>query len=344
MKKELSADILEKYFKGACSDEEIAEVDAWYASFEEDEDDISALPADQQEIYRRLMLNNIRNNIRNTEQDNIVFIKNERPRRFRSFIYIVSGIAAIVLVVFFIKYNVPHNPPAENEKEIVVNNVTNTIQKVILSDGSKVWLSPKTTLTCMRQFGPKSRQVTMTGEAFFEVVKDHARPFSIYSGNVITKVWGTSFRIRSFKNEITKVDVITGKVSVSVAGTDKKTTTDTIYKSDNAQQVMLMPNEEATYDDQLKHLKKNQEIKDPLVSIWKKTSISFDNTPMPEVFRILNKKFNVHISSEDKKVTTDYLKADFTDESFPAIMEIMEKTLNVTYTVNESEFVLKSNK
>jgi len=62
------------------------------------------------------------------------------------------------------------------------------------------------------------------------------------------------------------------------------------------------------------------------------------------VFSILNKKFKVHIRSNDKEINSDSLNADFTDESLPAIMEIMRKILNVTYVTNGNDFVLTSNK
>src|SRR6185312_1184828 len=68
--------------------------------------------------------------------------------------------------------------------QVVVTNMTNAIQKIVLSDGSKVWLSPNSKLTYSKLFGNHTRQVSMTGEAFFEVTKDAKKPFSIYSENV----------------------------------------------------------------------------------------------------------------------------------------------------------------
>jgi ferric-dicitrate binding protein FerR (iron transport regulator) len=78
--------------------------------------------------------------------------------------------------------------------------------------------------------------------------------------------------------------------------------------------------------------------------MWKKASLSFNNTPISEVFKALNKSFNVNISSRDESIKTDFLKADFTNENLPAIMEILKKTLNATYSVNGNSFIMESNK
>jgi len=343
MEKKLSADILEKYFKGDCNEDEIAEINSWYNSFEHDQSDISMLSYKEKEVFRMLMLSNIRKNISDAEINNVVDLHKRKSNR--SLFYFLAGSAAILLVVLFLKYKISNVSPVENKEEMVINNMTNAIQKIILPDGSKVWLSPNSQISYLKLFAKHSRQVAMSGEAFFEVTKDHKRPFLIYSGKVITKVWGTSFRIRAYKDDMTKVDVVTGKVSVSVSMHNKsKPDLSSPVQADAAQEVMLMPDQEATYDKGLNYLKKNIEIKDTTISIWKKTNISFDNTPMSDVFKILSKKFRVHIWSAEKKVNADYLNADFTNESLPDIMEMLKNTMNVNYTVNGNEFVLVSNK
>lgn len=338
MKNKLTANILEKYFRGECNESETAEILSWYNSFEHDEDDISGLSDVEKEAFRTLMLNNIRHNVNTIESNNrhaLISRKINHP-----LLYFVAGVAATLLIVFLFKYKNPEIKDITAGKEITVYNTTNAIEKIILSDGSKVWLSPRSQMKYLNLFEPDKREVALSGEAFFEVTKDHKRPFLIYSGNVTTKVWGTSFRIRAFKDEITKVDVVTGKVSVSVP-VYNKSIKNLINQS---REIMLTPNQGATYDSHTNNLMKNQLINDSSLIIWKKINISFDNMPMPEVFSILNKKFKVHIRSDDKEINADSLNADFTDESLPAIMEIMKKILNVNYVVNGNDFVLINNK
>lgn len=339
MKTKPSAEILEKYFKGECSEAEIAGINAWYASFEPDLDDISTLPQKEVELLKQLMWKNVSDNIKNNHAAGI----SRRRSGWRSPIYWISGAAAMLLLLFFIERQVKDQDTIiQQPQKILVEtaiNRTGTIKKITLSDNSTVWLSPKSTLTYLKKFTAHQRQVTLTGEAFFEITKDTKRPFSIYSGNLITKVWGTSFRIRSFSaDQTTKVNVLTGKVSVIVAAS-KET------KSHLNKEVMLLPEQEAVYDKNLDRLKKNEKMKDISIGIWKKTNLSFNNTQLRDVFKVLSKNFNVKISSDDERINSDFLKADFTNENLPAIMEMLQTTLNVTYSVqHENEFTLESNK
>lgn len=348
MKKNLPAELLDKYFAGTCNEQELATIHAWYVSYQYEPDDVSVLPEDEQRLFKALMWENIKSNIDAAENENIVSLQPKRPY-LKQVIYWLSGVAAVLIAVFFVRLRTSpagNTLKTINDQQLVFTNTTRAIKQITLSDGSRVWVSPNSTLTYLKAFEKQSRKVSLSGEAFFEVTKDHKRPFSIYTGNVITKVWGTSFRIRAYSGDkTTKVDVVTGKVSVSVAGKGiAQVNNAQAVIADSGNGVMLLPNQEAVYDKPTDNLKKNMEIKDVSIGMWKKTSLSFNNTPIKDVFRVLNKSFNVNISSVDESINTDNLKADFTNENLPTILEILKKTLNVTYRVNGNQFVLESAK
>ncbi|WP_439698220.1 FecR family protein [Mucilaginibacter sp. AW1-7] len=346
MKKKIPAELLEKFFAGNCDEHERDMILSWYESFELDRDDVTELSAREQELFKMLMWHNINSNINAAEGDEVISINRNRAGKLKTVLYWLSGAAAVLIAVFFIKLK---PQPANNtlqatNTQLVFSNTSNAIKDIVLSDGSRVWVSPGSALTYTKTFEKRSRKVSLTGEAFFEVTKDHSRPFSISTGNVITKVWGTSFRIRAYAaDKTTRVDVITGKVSVSVDGQHKTRpgVNETLGAGDG---VMLLPNQEAVYDKAADDLKKNIVIKDASLSMWKKASLSFNNTPIREVFKTLNKNFNVNISSKDESINADFLKADFTNENLPAIMEMLKKTLNATYSINGNSFTLESNK
>ncbi|GAB3919874.1 FecR family protein [Larkinella terrae] len=95
--------------------------------------------------------------------------------------------------------------------------------KVVLPDGTQIWLGPQSSLEYPLTFSGNLRPVKLDGEAFFEVTRDVNRPFTINSGKLITRVLGTSFRIDSYDNEKSAtVTVLTGKVSVSAAAEPSK--------------------------------------------------------------------------------------------------------------------------
>lgn len=174
------------------------------------------------------------------------------------------------------------------------------------------------------------RKIQLEGEAFFEVSTDSLRPFLIYSDNVITRVLGTSFRIRAYEDIPVEVSVLTGRVSVKL-------------KEENASELILLPNQKATYQKSIDLLKKGIELKGSALSIWKKETMTFDNQSIKEVIDVLNKEFKVNIAVEDEKLLDYVLKADFTDQSLPSILEMLQKSLGVEYELNNQQIKLYTN-
>ena len=74
--------------------------------------------------------------------------------------------------------------------------------------------------------------------------------------------------------------------------------------------------------------------------IWKKASIAFDNRPLKEVIPVLDKAFDVKISTSDDKLNAYLLNADFNGMNLPQIMEILHKALDVSYTIKGQDVIL----
>lgn len=98
-----------------------------------------------------------------------------------------------------------------------INTTTGEGKNIKLPDGTQVWLSPSSVLEYPASFrGKDLREINLSGEGFFEVAHDPAHPFIIHSGNIETRVVGTSFNIQAYDNqEEINVMVVTGKVNVS---------------------------------------------------------------------------------------------------------------------------------
>ncbi len=89
------------------------------------------------------------------------------------------------------------------------------VRRVLLPDGSQVWLNTASSLRYAEDFGRKSRTVYLSGEAYFEVAQNRELPFVIHTGNVSTTVLGTTFNIRAYPGqEAVTVAVRSGKVKV----------------------------------------------------------------------------------------------------------------------------------
>ncbi|SEW25282.1 FecR family protein [Chitinophaga sp. YR573] len=325
MSNDISTELLKKYIDGECTDEEALLVKEWYASFENDDDHISALNEEDRAKLESLMLSNILNNIQPEKHSTkLAWIKT---------VYFKTAIAAAILIaagLFVVNKRVPHS-----EAQISLINRTRSIYKQILPDGSIVWLSPGATLLYPNNFSGPSRLVHMKGECFFEVTKDIAHPFIINSGSIITKVLGTSFRVRDFDNtHKAEVSVITGKVSVSINNRQSAAA------ESGTQEVMLYPAQKASFIYTKHQLVAGKETDEASVRMWYKTKLSFENTSLRNIISILNKKFSVDIKVDNEKLNDNVLSADLADFNLPEILEVFKKSLGVNYVISGNTIYL----
>ncbi len=328
MENDILKKLIEKYLKGNCTPEEVAAIHEWYNSFEEEQDPADFITSQQQEELKFRLLTNIKRNVASLELKSTH--TSERKTVSRTLIYLLSGVAAMLIMTVGIFFYIQKESSSSDLGDVHVVNMTKTIQKVVLSDGSIVWLNPKSKVIYPQNFTSSLRKVQMQGEAFFEVSPDPRRPFIIYSGNVITRVWGTSFRIRAYENIPVEVSVLTGKVSVQLQ-----------TKEDS--ELILLPQQTATYLKATDLLKKGIEKKTSTMSIWHKETLTFDNEPIREVIKVLNAQFKVNISTGDEKLLDYVLKADFTDQSLPSILEMLRKSLNVENEISDNGIILYTN-
>ena len=118
-------------------------------------------------------------------------------------------------------------------KFTVVKTLPGQRLNIALSDGTKIWLSPSSTLEYPDQLIGNSREVKLEGEAFFKVAKDRAHPFIIHSDHMDTRVVGTSFNVQSFKGQPDyTVTVVTGIVRVSGFNSSKQGQKTVVLKPD----------------------------------------------------------------------------------------------------------------
>lgn len=127
--------------------------------------------------------------------------------------------------------------PSTNQEASVLQ-ITHTTdwgqqQDIVLPDGTKVTLNVGSTISYPEQFTASKRNVTLNGEAFFDVVRNTTAPFIIHTDEITTTVLGTSFNINTQDKEHISVTVATGKVRVA---------------SDRDNEVILAPKQQATYN------------------------------------------------------------------------------------------------
>ncbi|GAB2799330.1 FecR family protein [Rhabdobacter roseus] len=204
------------------------------------------------------------------------------------------------------------NVPAENVP-FFQKNTSSAILPVALPDGSSVLLHPHSELSY--HYGPAgTREVQLTGKAFFEVLKDPASPFLVYSGEMVTKVLGTSFTVTAYATDADfSVVVKTGKVAVSAP---KEKNEATPGNADNQTTIHLVSNEQLFFNREKAHFKRREINQRDMLQYVPAThyAYAFEDTPVAEVFRQIGKAYGLDIDMEESLFSGCELTTNLTDE------------------------------
>lgn len=190
--------------------------------------------------------------------------------------------------------------------------------QVTLSDGSTVSLNRNTKLSYRKNFGSHGRNVTLDGEAFFEITPDDKSPFVIDAGKAKVKVIGTSFNvITSNSDSAVEVFVKTGKVLIS-----------DIEGSNN---LILDPGFIGKMDSKLSEKSLNN---DPNYLAWKTGMLVYDGQKLDVVFRDLKKVYNMDIVADDPVIleNTWTTNGPVDNQSQETIIRLICLSFNLSYT------------
>jgi len=188
---------------------------------------------------------------------------------------------------------------------------TSKLDKVTLSDGSVITLNSNSVLRYPEEFSLSVREVYLTGEAFFEVAKDTLKPFIIHTGDLTTRVVGTSFNILTTETRIV-VSVATGSVSVSDGNTTES----------------LKPFEKVTYN-QHSLLKETTDLEE---LAWNDRTLKFEDVPLEDVAKKLEQHYEVKIAFESESLKKCVLTGKFKNEPINRILQAIEYSLNIKVT------------
>lgn len=337
--KEEAEALLNRYRAGKCTPRELEILKRWYRSY--DEVEVPGLDnPETQEVIKSAMRENINKHIRGQR-------KNRRARGglvlWRSHIPdVVSWAAAAVLLVGvgvgFYFYSGDTLSLRDRGVASNLEGTSSATNKIIqssapvlyLSDGSVIWLKGDSRLEFPEQFDGIRREVTLIGEAFFDVARDADRPFIIHSPNFTTKVLGTTFNIKDDGNQdLPEVAVVSGKVMVSLDHSDQG----------KVQQLVLRPNQKAIYSRKENTLLETQ-VRDSEVDTASKRKFLFENTRLTDIINVLNAEHDVNIHLSHQALNGCLITADLTGLNLRVGLEALSKAINGTYSVDGREIVI----
>jgi transmembrane sensor len=203
---------------------------------------------------------------------------------------------------------------------------------VTFPDGSTVILEKDSGVRYAKDFAGQLREVELTGQGLFDVVKNPDKPFVVYAGNVTTKVLGTSFIIKSFaKDSNVTVNVIRGRVSVAADKKEEK-------KATEKQEVILVPNQMAVFSKKEERLAHTISEK-PIVVVPQQ--LVFEEASISSIFESLEKTYGVEIVFNKELLKNCALTTTFKDESLFDKLKIICKSIGATSKIEGVQIIVE---
>ncbi len=225
--------------------------------------------------------------------------------------------AAVFLIAVALRFGGDKGVPASGTTTLAAETRTGIGEQraIELPDGSQVLLGAASSLRVADGFGSGGREVHLEGQAFLRVRHDADRPFVVNAGGTRAVDLGTAFEVRAYPNEGVRVAVTEGKVEV------RRTTA----ASDSA---VLQPGDVAELPVSGSTIVKRQQDVERLLA-WTRGQLVFDDAPLGDVARTLERWFDVEVRIEDESLRDLHYSAQLRiGESLDSILELMELSLS----------------
>ncbi|MCF0072940.1 FecR family protein [Dyadobacter sp. CY261] len=338
--------LLTRYRSGECTEREAKLVDQWFALIDGDGADFTDRQSQETEarlwqaIQARTQSATRFQTASQTEKIPKVFAGTKPLHFFFKWRWVA---AAVLVLVAWGGYEWSVRNTVDNGDRLAAEAPANLLTKtnttgepvwVLLSDGSRVSLQPQSTIRYPADFQNYKREIYLKGKAFFEVTRDERKPFLVYTGEITTKVLGTSFWInRSQASSDVEVSVVTGKVSVFQKDKEKEANAGDLVSG-----VILSRNQSVKYAPG--KIFAAMLVKRPVAGDGYKTAFVFDDTRLGEVAQTLEKAYGIDIVLTSEKLKNCLFTADINKQPMFTQLDLIAASVNATYTVKGTKIYL----
>lgn len=281
------------------------------------------------------------------------------PARYRNRLAAAASIVLLIvsLSVYYSarQHSNSASPQVAESKEAVVELETGkgARLKKVLPDGTEVWLNGDSHLSYNRDFGKRKREITLVGEAFFDVAHNTRAPLTVHAKDVNILVTGTAFNVRSYPgDDEVETALIRGSVEVSSRNRPERV-------------VRLKPNEKITIgpDDPVQspsfkapeadkkpepapiyqiEVLKESPLADMIPEVsWVENVLLFDNEPFGQVIDKMEKWYNVEIQIQNQQLKSRRFSGVFKDENVIQALEALQIIISFQFEQREKMIVIK---
>jgi len=238
-------------------------------------------------------------------------------------------------------------PHAQNK----INTKSGSKTNLVLPDGTKVWLNASSQLTYEKSYGNSVREVTLSGEAYFDVVKNKEKPFIIHTAKMDVKVLGTAFNVKCYPGEkTTETSLVRGSIEVTL--------------KDRLEKIMMKPNEklvinqddvpEKNSDASLnrKSIPSKVKAEKPIITLthltllpkdntiietaWVQNRLVFSSETFEEVALKMERWYNVKINIKNESLKQEPLTGNFEKETISEALSALQFSTKFHYNINNN--------
>ena len=226
------------------------------------------------------------------------------------------AVACIIIVLGLVNYRMN-----DKQKQLSTQNFTVLAEKgqrafITLPDSTKVWLNSDTKISYPADYGLKERNVTLVGEAYFEVAKNPDKRFIVEAKGMQVEALGTSFNVNAYQNDNKIIaSLFSGSVRVSY----------------DRHVAILEPHESIRVDLLNRSFSRYKDESMQNIALWRKNEITFDGESLEEITHIMSRLYNTTICIEDESLKKVCYIGTIRNNNLENFIDIINLTTPVVY-------------
>lgn len=257
----------------------------------------------------------------------IQLILNEKAKNtLRKKVLKIASVAASIIVIMGLLYSAFKGLTLQEKYDPVYVEImtqTGETKTIVLPDGSTVTLNSCSRILYPEEFEKGQRLIELTGEAYFQVVKNEKMPFMVKTTHFNVKVLGTEFDIKSYQDsKIFSVSVQNGKVQVDMPEA----------------MMCLVDSEIVRFDTQDQTFSK--EKNEQKTGVWRSGRLQFNKTPIKDVGNELERIFNYKVHFKEGQTFDNLITGEHSSQDLESILASIESVTGVHCSVNETDKVI----
>jgi len=360
-------ELIIKHWKGKGSEEESQSILNWLhvsaenkRLYDELNDIWKATAKKDQEIFDAFnALKKVRGKISQSSKQRELMTPFNRSTKLVNKILQIAAVFAIAFIVGILSNRFVSRKAVTLDSTITeIAAPMGSKSKITLPDGTKVWLNAGSILRYDSRFNQKNREVSLEGEAYFDVTKKNGKLFMVKMKGITVRVLGTAFNVKAYPGEGSiETTLVRGSLIVEQHLEGKEVT-----------ETVLQPNQRAifikkegtlflseTENKSLKHekIKKIESVKEKIIlstrvetevfTAWKDNRLIFRNENFESLAIKLERWYGVKINIKDDEIKKYHFNGTIVNETVQDVMEIIQYTLPISYSIEHNIITIQKN-